>query len=138
MPSRYVYGHRRRAAAAVYVVVALSLILGYAALSVDVGHMYNVRTELQAAADAAALATAGALAEDPNYGAELFVPDQGSLLAVARQFAEANHPVNGVLADADWELGNWDEDDTVFSAGGGLLMIGRKRPYLPERSDPKR
>ena len=49
-------GNRRRALVAVQVAVLLIVILGFGALSVDVGSMYNVRADLQRAADAAALA----------------------------------------------------------------------------------
>ncbi len=55
---------RRRGAVLVLTVVALVTILGFAALTIDVGTLYNTRTDLQNAADAAALAGASALASD--------------------------------------------------------------------------
>ena len=51
-------GVRRRGAAAVAVVVSLVVLLGFAALSIDLGHLYLTRAELQRTADAAALAGA--------------------------------------------------------------------------------
>lgn len=56
---------RRRGVVAVQVLVVLVVLLGCAALSVDVGAMYNARADLQRTADAAALAAAEALG---NYG----------------------------------------------------------------------
>jgi len=53
----------RRGAAAVYVVVCLPLMVGVAALAIDVGMVYNARAELQRTADAAALAAAAELGD---------------------------------------------------------------------------
>ncbi len=47
---------RRRAVAAVHVVVALPVLVGFTAITVDLGAVYNARTDLQRTADAAALA----------------------------------------------------------------------------------
>lgn len=47
---------RRRGAVAAQVAVSLTVLIGFTALTVDVGHLYNVRAELQRTADAAALA----------------------------------------------------------------------------------
>jgi len=56
--------HRKRAVVAVQVGVCLVVLLGMAALTVDVGQLYAARTELQRAGDAAALAGASAYATD--------------------------------------------------------------------------
>ncbi|MFQ5589661.1 MAG: pilus assembly protein TadG-related protein [Phycisphaerae bacterium] len=50
--------YRRRGAVAVFVLVAVPIILGFAALTVDVGILNTTRAKLQCAADAAALAAA--------------------------------------------------------------------------------
>ncbi len=55
---------RRRGAAAVMVVVTVPVLIGMAALTVDVAVMYNTRADLQRAADAAALAGASSLLSD--------------------------------------------------------------------------
>ena len=55
---------RRRAATAVLVLVTLPVMLGMAALAIDVGVMYNTRADLQRAADAAAMAGASAYTTD--------------------------------------------------------------------------
>ncbi|MCP4248831.1 MAG: VWA domain-containing protein [bacterium] len=54
---------RRRGLVAVQVAVLLTVILGFAALTIDVGAMYNAQAELQRTADAAALAAASLLGE---------------------------------------------------------------------------
>ena len=54
---------RRRGAVAVQVAVMLTVLVGFAALTVDVGAMYNAKAELQRTADAAALAAASMLGE---------------------------------------------------------------------------
>src|SRR5688500_9365250 len=45
---------RRRGSALLYVTVSMTVLLGFASLAVDLGHVYVVRSELQLAADAAA------------------------------------------------------------------------------------
>lgn len=53
-------GKRKRAIIAVQVLVLMTAILGFAALTVDVGAMYNTRADLQRTADATSLAAAHA------------------------------------------------------------------------------
>jgi Flp pilus assembly protein TadG len=53
--------NRRRGVIVVQVAVCLLVLLGFAALTVDVGAIYNARGDLQRTADAAALAAAGML-----------------------------------------------------------------------------
>jgi len=58
-------GSRRRAATAVMVAVTLPVLIGFAALTLDVATIHSVRAELQASADAAAMAAASAYVTDP-------------------------------------------------------------------------
>lgn len=51
---------RRRGAAIAYVAVSSTVLIGFSALSIDLGRMYMARTELQRCADAAAMAGASA------------------------------------------------------------------------------
>jgi len=57
-------GSRRRAVVALQVGVFLTVLLGMAALTIDVGALYNARADLQRASDAAALAGASAYVTD--------------------------------------------------------------------------
>lgn len=61
-------GHRRRGAVTVQLALSITFVMGFAALSVDVGTMYVARAELQRCADAAAMAAATQLnrSGDPN------------------------------------------------------------------------
>ncbi len=54
---------RKKGVIAIQVMVLLPVIIGFAALTVDVGVMYNARSDLQTVADVTALATAAALAD---------------------------------------------------------------------------
>ena len=69
---------RRRGATAVMVAVVTPVLIAFAALSVDVGVMYNAKTDMQRAADAAALAAAG----------QLGVMLEGDPLVAARSMAK--------------------------------------------------
>lgn len=50
--------NRRNGAAAIFTMILLVVLIGFASLTLDVGAMYNTRADLQNAADAAALAAA--------------------------------------------------------------------------------
>ncbi len=56
----------RRGAATIYVVISMPMLLGIGALSIDLGRLMTVNTELQSAADAAAMAGAAELAQLPG------------------------------------------------------------------------
>jgi len=80
---------RRRAAVAVTVAVTVPVLIGFAALSVDVGVMYNAKADLQRAADAAAMAAASRLTSIGN-----------NPIALARQTAKDTALANPVLTQA--------------------------------------
>ncbi len=112
---------RRRGVVAVQVGVLLVALVGFAALTVDVGAMYNARAELQRSADAAALAAAGMLGE---YGAG----DPVELAVAAAVEHAAANPVLGqaVVLDpnVDIEFGraNYNEagNSYTFTPGGAV------------------
>ena len=111
--------HRRRGAVAVLVAVLLPVTFGFVALSLDVGYIYDVRTQLQASADAAAHAGA------------MQLPNQGAARVVAKQVASSNFPNAGtVLLDSDILMGNWNVTLGQFTAGGAPLsarLTGSRR-----------
>ncbi len=82
------WGEDRRAAVVAFVAVASTLIAGFAAMTIDLGNLYIARTELQRAADAAALAAAGKLARYQSGISERLAENE------ARDIVEAN-PVQG-------------------------------------------
>ena len=108
MCTRRTRGPRCRGAVAVVVVTAVPVVIGMAALTVDVGYMYNIRAALQRAADAAALAVAIEITD--GY-------DPIALQALAGQYANTNHPGHGNILTG-FTLGNWDRDAGVFVSGG--------------------
>ncbi len=88
--------HRRRGAVAVFVMVILTVLIGFAALTVDVGIMYNVRGDLQQAADAAAIAGATALATDLMMTVRLGAYDTETLAEINRRVHQVSVQ-NGTL-----------------------------------------
>jgi len=95
--------HRRReGSVAITVVILLGIILGCAALIVDVGQIYRVRGELQNAADAAALAAAQAL-DGTSAGIT-------AATAVVQTFGSAHEAENAAMDftnDMAVEFGHW-------------------------------
>ncbi len=95
-----------------FTIWSLLWFLVYAAiggLAIDVTNAYRVQTELQATADAAALAGA------------LVLPDQTKAHSAAVAYADynMNPQVNGsVLKTTDVTVGRWSFDSDSFSSGG--------------------
>lgn len=88
---------RRRGAAAAFVAVGMTVLLGFSALVIDMGMLYNTRSELQRAADAAALSAASQLSSANG-------------LEMARRAVQENAQLNKVLG-APVEIA---ESDVVF------------------------
>lgn len=90
----------------VYVTVAMTALLGFASLAVDLGHVYVVRSELQLAADAAA-----------RYGAAGLATGVATAQSYAIDAANDNRadgtPVE--IAAGDVELGLWNGTDRTFT-----------------------
>lgn len=92
--------HRRRGVVAVQVAVILTVILGFAALTVDVGAMYNTKADLQRTVDSAALAAAAMLAE---YDGD--APPADLARAAALAYTEQNPVLNrDVTLDTDTDV----------------------------------
>jgi len=90
---------RRKGVALVFVAIVLLCLIGIIALIVDVGYLYNIKEDLQAAADAAALAGAGGLSID-----------QATARNRAIEIAQKNY-ANGLpveLQNSDVQLGLWN------------------------------
>ncbi len=95
----------RRGVVAVKVAFLLVPMMGMLALAIDYGYVLNVRTDLQRAADAAALAAVRDLVPDSNGNQDL-----AKVRARVREYARAN--VRGVaeftVLDCDIEIGRYD------------------------------
>ncbi len=95
--------------------LALVMLLASAAIAVDMGYAYLIKTRLQGTADFAAMAGA---AELPDENSEE-IADEATVRSQAQAYAALNMPngYNGtVLADSDVTIGNWDADTRVFTA----------------------
>lgn len=80
--------------------VALTALLGTAAIAVDVGFLYKSRREMQIASDAAALAGVRELAADDKNAAR----QKAAMVAQSNSLAGGSAPLN---PDDDVEFGRW-------------------------------
>lgn len=92
----------------IYVAVLLTLVLGFLGLVVDSGHLFKVRTELQNAADAAALKGAYFLYTMPTDPTVLPVLQWDVARAQAEQMITENSSDNAPLKDAVVDVGYWN------------------------------
>lgn len=126
--------NRRRAVVAVQVAVLMTVLAGVAALTVDVGAMYNTRAELQRTADAASLAGAMAyLAVEDKEAAG------GVATEAARNIAAVN-PMFGMgsaftIDPSDIELGRFTVGSDLFVPGALLPNAVRVVARRSEQSN---
>jgi len=90
----------------VFVAVALVAVLSVAALALDVGHVYVVRTQLQNAADAAALSGASRLW--PHSGSPVSTPQWSAAEAAASTTAPTNSADGSLLTQYEVRSGYWN------------------------------
>jgi len=80
-------------------------LIGLGALAVDVGYVFNARTELQRTADASALAAAACL------------PEQSAATSAAQLAATQNQGEGGPDLDvSNVQFGYWDRDNATFTS----------------------
>ena len=106
-------GTRRRAVVAVQVAVLMTVLVGFAAITIDVGVMYNTRADLQRTADAAALAAASRLV-DYEFGDPVELAR-----AEALHFVEENHVMGhsvtvDTLGDVVFGQANYDGETNTY------------------------
>ncbi len=89
---------KRRGTVVVFTAVSLSLLIGCAALAIDVGQAYAVKAELQRAADAAALAGVSELMSESMF-LESYDPTD-TIQARVAAFADVNQ-AGGLALDVD-------------------------------------
>jgi len=105
---------RKRGAVAVTIVVCLTTLFIFAAITVDVGLMYNTRADLQLTADSAALAAASALVNESRVEG-----DHETAFAEARNRALSYTGFNRVM-------------NNEVAAASGDIIIG----YMANPRDP--
>ena len=96
-----------RGAVAIIVGLVIVLLIGFAALAIDLGHLYVVRNEIQNAADAGALAGARFLYN--NDGTAVNTGENGAN-QIAYDAATANNSEK-VSVDVNWTSENENEGD---------------------------
>lgn len=110
-----------RGATAIIVAIVLTVLLGFAALSLETGHVLSVRGELQNGADAAALAGAKRL-NGTNDDYEL-----AGARTDARSFARANPTDRYDVEPFTIQLGYWAPPAEACSEVGGV-QVGETGP----------
>ncbi len=119
---RHIHPRSRRAATLVFAAVLMTIMVGLVAFGVDVGYMVLIRTQLQAAADSAAMAAATALGDGFQ-----------SVYEMANQYA-SYHTAGGqtvTLDEADVEIGVWDSETRTFTpqadSGNAVRITARRQ-----------
>ena len=108
---------RCRAVVAVLALASITVLLSIAALTIDVGYLYNTRADLQRAVDAAALAGASGLSISAN-----------EVRIRARAYAAINRAAGTpvLLGRTDIEVGRWDRQTR------SLVPLGLGDQSLPD------
>jgi hypothetical protein len=106
----------RRGAAAATVAISGSVLLGFAALAIDMGVFYNTRIEAQRSADAAALAGAWKLLGDERVKGTTGL---ATLSEQTRESASQMANLNSILKKAP------DVDLNLANHTGGDIVLGR-------------
>jgi Flp pilus assembly protein TadG len=120
-----------RGTAALWLLLLLPVLLGFAALVVDIGNARLRRAELQVAADAAAWSGAGEL----NLTQAGMIAAREATALVAAANLAADTPV--VLEPSDIEIGAWDPDDSTFTTttdpqrANAVRVVARRDDLTP-------
>jgi len=120
----------QRGAIAVLAAIVLIAVGGFLALSLNVGHLMNAKAELQAAADAAALAGARALnGGDVTFPNEGYSNSHDVALAIAAAHRLDTMQVAlganaGNLASGDIVRGYWNPQENKFYTQGQTILHG--------------
>jgi Flp pilus assembly protein TadG len=117
----------RRAAVVVLVALLIVFLLGMVAFGVDIGYIVLVRTQLQAAADSAAMAAVVEMVNDPD-----------NTYSMAQSYA-SKHWAGGedvALETADVQIGSWDSEAKTFtpsasSTSGNAVKVTARRSSVP-------
>lgn len=109
---------QRLGAVMIWVAILLPVIIIFTGFTTDLGIVYMAQAELQATADAAALAAGNELpGRDPDLQAAFIEQDA---IDIAVEYAEKNldpATYGTVLKDSDVELGTWDKTKRTFTSG---------------------
>ncbi|MBU0616443.1 MAG: hypothetical protein KKI02_01865, partial [Planctomycetes bacterium] len=103
------HGRIRRGAVVVYVAICLTVIIGFAALAVDIGMLYATHAEMQRAADSAAMAAAWELLSEERLMDGDYEEEVCQLARESAAYAASCNPVLQsepmVVPDEDVDIG---------------------------------
>lgn len=105
-----------RGVAMVLLAILMTLLIGIAAIAIDIGYIATTKNELQNIADSAALAATGELGQIYfDNGAYSHGSDEGTIEAVAIDVGQKNRAggLDITIAAADINIGIWDSDPDV-------------------------
>jgi Flp pilus assembly protein TadG len=117
-------------AVAVIAAIVILALIGFGALALDIGHLVDVKAELQKAADAGALAGARALGLPKDVTEWQWDNGKNSAVSMVRN----NYADNLSLADfsaANVEAGYWDMSWTLATAPAHLLGYTDPAAFVP-------
>ena len=130
---------RRRGIVAVQVAVMLTVLMGVAALTIDVGQVYSARAELQRSADAAALAGAYAYTTDEMMRIRMGTASDGDLTYVktlargtAKNFSKMNETLKAptIVETGDVRTGNLDLNSATAPINTGAASTDLNAVYV--------
>ena len=111
------HGANRRGVIIVLTAIVLTIMLGFVAMTTDIGLITLVRTRLQSTADASAYAAALNLGSTTSSADDMIT--QAREIALLNFYGGSNQPTGGqILADSDVTIGTWDASNRTFTPGG--------------------
>lgn len=121
-----------RGATIVFVALTLLVLMMFAALGIDVGHLYAVRNELQDAADAGALAGASVLFDDDG------TLNRQAAITESSQATEANKSGKLPITEKLVEIGHWSFSTHTFTpsqAADQMDWVGYSAEELDNKTE---
>ena len=125
----------------ILVAICLTVLIGLAALAVDVGYMLASRNELQNAADASALAATrqlGFIYEPMSYtDQQTYVCDPNAIILVAQSAAASNTAARAIRYSSERRCCHWNMGFRYESAHADTQSAGRRQSHDPQRQYPR-
>ena len=114
----------QQGAAAIFVALVIIPLIAFAALAIDIGHLYGVRNELQNGSDAGALAGARNLYNDSgtlvNVGANQIAYDTATANKSEKVAVEVNDPNSN---SGDVQRGHWSFATRTFTPNASTAPV---------------
>jgi len=110
-------------AVGIMVILSFITLLGFGVLAVDVGHLYVVRNELQNAADAGALAGAGALYVNNGTAIDANANTVAQQIAAANLSEKVAVEVDADQSTGDVQRGHWSFASRAFTPNASLATV---------------